>query len=555
MGVAIGPKDDFAHWILLGAILIVATLLRVVAIDTQSLWTDEALTIVLANWSIGDMFLKPTDPTPFLYYAIHKLLVPPDASLAGMRSISVVAGVLSVGLIYILGRLAFGKWGGLLSAALLAIWSMHVDYSQEARAYSLLFFFTLLASVGFLYYAEALKAGREPSGRGRLALVLFGIGNVLSFYTHVVSVYWIALTSLMLLALILRQKRKRLVEVGILFVVMALCALPGVYRLLVQMKVGDEFHWLQRSLAGFLKLHLEVYLPRGFWDNTLVNTFGLTSSIKGVVVAGAVAAVGAGLWFGRQRILAWWRERPYVLWLALAYLLVPTIIWIHGLIARPILIGRVMLYTVPGMILLITGICLALDRRAAVRVGVAAISLYGVSLLLTGTIREREDWRGTYEYLAKTVAPGDLVAVCRPFIYPALRYPATAPLLVPLVTEMEGRLAEIAPNFGSDPDWDRIYFRKFVLPQTTARIEGRHLSTADLGPSQTITLAPGRSIWRVDSHCRKYAADMDGALRAIDAGAGVTRFESQVSQAAIVSVRQYRILETTTFEIQKTIAQ
>ena len=115
-----------------------------------------------------------------------------------MRSISVVAGILSVGLIYVLGRLAFGKWGGLLAAALLAVWSMHVDYSQEARAYSLLFFFTLLTSVGLLHYAEILRAQRvgavgTRSDSGALALAMFGVGNVLSFYTHVVSIYWIGL--------------------------------------------------------------------------------------------------------------------------------------------------------------------------------------------------------------------------------------------------------------------------------------------------------------------------------------------------------------------------
>src|SRR6266850_7900928 len=95
------------HWVMLATIFIVAILLRVIAIDAQGLWTDEALTLVLSNWSISDMLLLPTDPTPPLYYAIHKLFLSAHSSIAAIRSISVVAGVMSVGFMYVLGRLAF----------------------------------------------------------------------------------------------------------------------------------------------------------------------------------------------------------------------------------------------------------------------------------------------------------------------------------------------------------------------------------------------------------------------------------------------------------------
>ena len=99
-------------------------------------------------------------------------------------SMSVRSGVMSVGLIYMLGRLAFGASGGLLAAALLAVWSAHVDYSQEARAYSLLVFLTLLASLGTLLYARALHRIEVPSlgkARRRVGLVLFAVGNVAHF--------------------------------------------------------------------------------------------------------------------------------------------------------------------------------------------------------------------------------------------------------------------------------------------------------------------------------------------------------------------------------------
>lgn len=541
-----------AHWPLVCFLLVVAILLRVVAIESEGLWTDEALTIVLANWSIGDMLLKPTDPTPFLYYALHKLLLPPDASLAAMRSISVVAGVLSVALMYALGRLAFGRWGGMLAAALLAIWSMHVDYSQEARAYSLLFLFTLLTSVGLYYYADRLKSeavGESGQAwRRAAALAMFGAGNVLSFYTHVVSVYWIALTSLLLIALVIRR-RDRLVEVGAVFILMALCASPGVRWLLQQMTIEHSFDWLeQRSFVSFLKLCLEVFLPSGLWDNPFTSTLGIISVVKSMVVAICLTALGAALWLGRRHLLAWPRERPHLVLLIAAYFLVPVAMWLHGFLGQPMLIGRGMLYSVPGMILLITGLCLSLERRTAMAAGGVAIALFALSILLSGTIRAREDWRGAYAFLAGAAAAGDIIALCPEYNYPALRYHAAASIGVPVIAMVDGRLAEIEQSLGGDRKWDQTYFRAVIVPQMSARLAGTSPSLDQRGADKQIALAPGRSIWRIDGHCSDSAA-IDGALDIARYGRGPIVFEDHAPNEDIL-IRQYRVTEPAALDVR-----
>jgi uncharacterized membrane protein len=401
---------------MLTAIVVAATVLRVVALDAYGLWNDEALTIVLSNWSISDMFLLPTDPTPPFYYVLHKLLIPADAPVEIVRSISVAAGVMSVGLVYLLGRLAFGAAGGLLAAALLTVWTAHVDYSQEARAYSLLFFLTLLTSLGLLQYARALQQSaeldRSAAGRRRVALILFALGNVLSFYTHVIATVWIILTSLLLLGIAAREQEIRRTELWFVFGAMAVCASPGIYRLVLQMQMGDEFHWLQQAgPVDFATTTASVLLPVGLWDNPLTDapTRGI---VQVAVAAGSIALLGTGLWFGRQKLRAILRERPIVLWLVLAYLAVPIIVWLFGFAARPLFIDRVILFSVPGMILLITAICCALRGRSTTRAAIAAVLLYGASTLLFGIMREKEDWRGAYQFLAASAAPGDIIAVC-----------------------------------------------------------------------------------------------------------------------------------------------
>jgi 4-amino-4-deoxy-L-arabinose transferase-like glycosyltransferase len=59
-------------------------------------------------------------------------------------------GLGGVVLLYLVGRQALGERVGLLAAALMAVWAPHVFQSQNARGYTALLFFALLASLLFL---------------------------------------------------------------------------------------------------------------------------------------------------------------------------------------------------------------------------------------------------------------------------------------------------------------------------------------------------------------------------------------------------------------------
>jgi len=544
--------DMRRHWTMLVAVLVAAILLRVVALDAYGLWYDEALTIVLSNWSIPDMFLLPTDPTPPLYYVLHKLLIPSNAPVEVVRSISVAAGVMSVGLIYLLGRLAFGAASGLLAAALLAVWTVHVDYSQEARAYSLLFFLTLLTSLGLLYYARALQRiaapGRSDVRRRRVALVLFGIGNVLSFYTHIIAMAWIILSSLLLLAIVLRERRIYRAELLSVFGVMALCASPGIYRLIQQMLAGDEFHWLpQAGLVDFATTTASVLLPVGLWDNPLTDALGTGHLLQGAVAVGSVVLLGTGLWFGRQKLHGLLQERSLVLWLILAYLAVPMLIWMFGFVGRPLFMDRVILFSIPGMILLITAVCFGLGERFGAGAAIAAVLLYGASTLFFGIMREKEDWRGAYRFLAATASPTDVIAVCPLYNYPALRYHAGAHVgSAVLALSANGSFVQIERGLGANPEWDKTFYRTVSVP----RMAGQRVG-AQVVPTP-FRLQPGQSIWRVDGHCNPgFAADMDTALYPLVPDPDVAWIQKREGpQTWGIVVRRYPVSVPVTLDIR-----
>lgn len=93
-----------------------------------------------------------------------------------VRFLAVAFGVLSIPLIYWLGKGISGRTTGLLTAALLAFSPVHIYHSQYGRHYSLVVFFVLLSMTAFLrvYY--------QPRNRGYC--VFYIISNVLLVYTH-----------------------------------------------------------------------------------------------------------------------------------------------------------------------------------------------------------------------------------------------------------------------------------------------------------------------------------------------------------------------------------
>jgi mannosyltransferase len=478
--------------------------LRLIGLGSQSLWADEALTPVLAYWPTADMLLRPTDPTPFLYYLLHKLFIPADAGVEAVRSISLIAGILSIGAIYFVGRLAFGRSGGLLAAALLAVWAAHIDYSQEARAYSLLFLLTLGSAAGLLWWFR--ETGSEDAARfgsvaaRHVALALFATATTLSFYTHLVSIFWIPLAVQILVSVTSRTRPKRhIAEVGIALVFMALCAIPGIIRLGREVSTPDAFHWLpQQGPIGFLSTTAELLLPAGLWDNPWIEALGGGAYAKAAIAIGLVAGLGWLLVRALRARPDFSARQPGTVAVILAFLALPLLLWLFGYVARPLFMPRTILFAIPGMVLLIVAAVSAFQSdRARLAASAVAVSAFLLPALLHGTMREKEDWRGANAALAGQVRAGDLIIICPGWKYPAFRHAATRPLpaaaLIPLEPEP---ILEEQP-FGSDAQWAQTYFAALTEPLMRSWIGG----SAQPHRHGRMTLERGASIWLVGSEC------------------------------------------------------
>ncbi len=193
-----------AFWIVAG-LTVLAAALRFATLGVQSYHHDE---IVTASRVLRDGFGHAmhvvwfSESTPPVYYALAWVWTQlTGTGEFGLRSVSAVAGVLTVPVAYWIGIELRGRRAGLWAAALVAVNPMMLWYSQEARAYALV---TLFGALSALYWLRAERQGR------RRDFVWWGIWSGLAISTH----YFVAFPILAEALMLLRRRGPRASLVG-----------------------------------------------------------------------------------------------------------------------------------------------------------------------------------------------------------------------------------------------------------------------------------------------------------------------------------------------------
>jgi uncharacterized membrane protein len=143
-------------WYLILAFLLGAVL-RVVVINSQSLWYDEAYTASIIRNSYWDLWLGNVMDAgnPPLYYILAKAWSELfGSSEIGLRSLSVFLGVCSIPALGVLGRKLLSQEAGLIASGLLALSPWAVALSNEARTYVLLMLLSVICTLLFVELRE-----------------------------------------------------------------------------------------------------------------------------------------------------------------------------------------------------------------------------------------------------------------------------------------------------------------------------------------------------------------------------------------------------------------
>ena len=373
--------------------LAAAFFLRFYNLTRESLWLDEGYSVSLAHSSLLEIINgTAADVHPPLYYfLLHYWMKLFGDSETAVRMPSVLIGVLSVTMIYLVGKRLFDQQVGLLAALLLAISSFHVQYSQEARMYGLLTLLTLSSMYCLIDLVE---------NRSRISLIGYVLFTTLALYTQIYGMFVLAAQNLYVLSVFLLNRNR------------------------IKLKF---WHWIAVQLAiAVLYIPWIPYLikqvthvQQGFWIPsvniwTLIWTFvGYAGSIR-LFELFVIVGLFVLLWHRKATALAFRRNgsleifRFYFLadWGALP-IIIPFIVSHY---APSIFSPK---YTIPALAayyILAAAAITAIPWREA-----RFIVILIVVFLCSGSLREyyavitKEQWREATHHIEGRAQPGDLI--------------------------------------------------------------------------------------------------------------------------------------------------
>lgn len=256
-------------WLIL--ILLLAAILRLYKLDFQSPWLDELHTLIETdlNMSLKDMWdlVLYREQIPFFHFILVKWF----ALIFGhnifiLRLSSAIFGILSVFAIYKVGKSLHSKYAGLVASSLLAVSLFAIDYSQEARVYSMYMFFVI---VSYYFFIELIKNQTTKNA------VLLGVFSGLVINSHLVGIlhlFSIGFCFVIYLVLIEAEQRKLLLKKGFLSLLVSLVFVIPIIRVFKKSADFKSFWIPELSWSYFIEMMTFVFNRSEifFWFNMAV---------------------------------------------------------------------------------------------------------------------------------------------------------------------------------------------------------------------------------------------------------------------------------------------
>lgn len=397
MAPAEGTVDRRTQLFGLALVTAVAAALRFYRLGAQSLWLDEAISYsfsVLLNDSPSSLlsFISSNDIHPPLYYLLLRFWTIIGESEASLRSLSAIASIASVPLLYLILHRLLGFRVALAGAALLAISPFHIWYAQEVRMYALL---------GLLILTTIYSAIEYWRKRSIAWLIVYALSAAMMLYTHYSSFLFLLMINVAFFVASRGIDRTRnwliaQLAVGLLY-------LPWLPTLLEQTARGG------RKWFAFVPSFADV--GRVLFSFLFGSSFGTVSS--SVVLYGlAIAVVALMLVYVASRKA---ESKSGMLYLAL-WLLIPIagavlISYRTTVFGDKYLIGSS--FALLGIIaatLTIPSRSLRIPLLVTLSAVIVPTTLISLNNYYNNPDVQREDWRSAVRFVESSSRPGDVVA-------------------------------------------------------------------------------------------------------------------------------------------------
>lgn len=399
-------QDRQRRWLLaLIAVTAAAALLRGIGLG-GGLWIDEMYAVTLSVrrsvWEILTTFDGDGQHPLFALLAKLSSLLLGDSAWSA-RLPAAAFGVASVPMLYLLGRQVADRFEALAAAVLLAVSYHHVWFSQNARGYTMLAFFALLATHALI---------RAVRGGGRRWILLFAAATALGAYTHLTMVF-MAVAQFGVLAIWLLLSRKRADRPAWRPVLGAFLLAAALTLILYAPIVDQVVWWFLYRPSNFVGLSTPGW---ALGEAVRVLRQGLGAG-PALLAAGAVLAVGT--W-------SWLRRDPLVLALFVA----PGLVTLAGaLLARGTMYPRFFFYLAGFAVLIVVrGVTALADggagfvagadprsRRRLARSAAAGLILLAVAASLSSLRYNyrfpKQDFGGAMAYVDAERGPAEPVIV------------------------------------------------------------------------------------------------------------------------------------------------
>lgn len=379
----------------LSLIMALAAALRFVHLGSKGIWADEAFSIRLAKMSWFSFWhvLTTKEANMLPYYLLLRGWIQFGDSAWWVRLPSALAGVAAVPVVYRIGEDIFSRKAGMLAAFLVAINIFGIEYSQEARSYSLV---VLLVSISFVAFFRLTK---QPSAKWEAFYVL---ATVFAFYSHFFAA--LALLVQMVAALLAPNLRRIAKPLLVCFALVIIMGMPLFWFVLF--RNSGQLSWIQPVHAKDL-YHFFLYLT-------------------GTGVRFAIAAlsflIAVTVWVSRRCKQGWdfeaWSFFVVTLWLFLSVCFTLLLsVW------KPIYAPRFLIFSLPAAMLLIGD---GLSKISYRWLGYAVVVVFAIASV--NPVRRyyadpgHEDWNSAVEFLSHRAGPNAIAYVPEPYCATPLNY-------------------------------------------------------------------------------------------------------------------------------------